>query len=97
MKIATTHTQSIVASAIGGIEARRPDELHPWPGNPRSHSTKQLARLKTSILSFGFTNAMLVDEVGIIFSSHGPAEAAICRNHSRVSPYVPLPVDSFSS
>ena len=76
MKIATTPTQSIVASAISGIEARRPDELQPWPGNPRSHSTKQLAKLKTSILTFGFTNAVLIDEGDIILSGHGRLEAA---------------------
>ena len=76
MKIATTPTQSIVASAISGIEARRPDELQPWPGNPRSHSTKQLDKLKTSILTFGFTNAVLIDEGSIILSGHGRVEAA---------------------
>ena len=42
-------------SKIGQIVERPPGELKPWPGNPRTHSDKQLAKLKASIQTFGFT------------------------------------------
>lgn len=32
-----------------------PSDLRPWPGNPRTHNDKQLAKLKSSIQKFGFT------------------------------------------
>ena len=33
-----------------GLINCRPGDLKPWPGNPRTHNDKQLAKLKTSIL-----------------------------------------------
>jgi ParB-like nuclease domain len=53
---------------IGQIVDRPPGELKPWPGNPRTHSDKQLAKLKASIQTFGFTAPVLVDEAGVILS-----------------------------
>lgn len=55
---------------------RRPEHLHPWPNNPRTHSDKQLAKLKASIQKFGFTAPVLIDEKGVILSGHGRVQAA---------------------
>jgi ParB-like chromosome segregation protein Spo0J len=63
-------------SKISEIIDRPPAELKPWPGNPRTHSDKQLAKLKASIQTFGFTAPVLVDEAGVILSRHGRVQAA---------------------
>lgn len=60
----------------GGIIERSPDDLKPWPDNPRTHSDKQLTKLKASIRKFGFTAPVLTDEHGTILSGHGRVEAA---------------------
>jgi DNA modification methylase len=64
------------ASKIGQIVERPPGDLTPWPGNPRTHSDKQLTKLKASIRTFGFTVPVLVDEAGVILSGHGRVQAA---------------------
>jgi len=61
---------------LGGIVDRAPADLKPWPGNPRTHSTKQLAKLKTSIQRFGFTIPVLTDESGTVLAGHGRVQAA---------------------
>ena len=63
-------------SKISEIIDRPPADLKPWPGNPRTHSDKQLAKLKASIQTFGFTAPVLVDEAGVILSGHGRVQAA---------------------
>ena len=64
------------SSKICQIVERPPGDLRPWPGNPRTHSDKQLAKLKASIQTFGFTAPVLVDEAGVILSGHGRVQAA---------------------
>jgi DNA modification methylase len=64
------------ASKISGIVYRPPCDLKPWPGNPRTHSDRQLVKLKASIQQFGFTAPVLVDEAGTILSGHGRVQAA---------------------
>ena len=64
-----------IANTSGIIE-RSPEGLKPWPGNPRTHSDKQLAKIKASIQKFGFTAPVLVDEDGVILSGHGRVMAA---------------------
>jgi len=64
------------ASNLSGIVPRPPGELKPWPSNPRTHSDKQLVKLKASIQKFGFTAPVLVDESGTILSGHGRVLAA---------------------
>jgi DNA modification methylase len=61
---------------ISGLAERAPGDLKPWPDNPRTHSDKQLHKLKASIQKFGFTAPVLVDENGVILSGHGRALAA---------------------
>jgi DNA modification methylase len=50
--------------------------LHPYPGNPRTHSKKQVRQIAESIRRFGFTNPVLIGENGEIIAGHGRVEAA---------------------
>lgn len=51
----TNETEVLEANVASGLIDRRPGDLKPWPGNPRTHNDKQLAKLKASIQKFGFT------------------------------------------
>jgi hypothetical protein len=51
----TKDTEVLETNVAIGLIHRRPGDLKPWPGNPRTHNDKQLAKLKTSIQKFGFT------------------------------------------
>ena len=51
-------------------------ELRPHAGNARVHSAEQLEQIKASMLAFGFTNPLLVDEDGVLIAGHG---GAACR------------------
>src|SRR5438067_13871739 len=72
----TKETEVLETNAASGLIDRRPGDLKPWPGNPRTHNDKQLAKLKTSIQKFGFTAPVLVDEAGVILGGHGRVQAA---------------------
>jgi hypothetical protein len=72
----TKETEVLGTKVASGLIDRRPGDLKPWPGNPRSHDDQQLAKLKTSIQKFGFTAPVLVDEAGVILSGHGRVQAA---------------------
>lgn len=65
-----------ITTNLGEIVDRAPADLRPWPGNPRIHSTKQLAKLKASIQRFGFTIPVLTDETGVVLAGHGRVQAA---------------------
>lgn len=52
------------------------EALKPRPGNPRTHSPRQLAQIASSIRRFGFTNPVLVDDSNSIVAGHGRVEAA---------------------
>ena len=45
MKPLTSSDTDHVAAKSGVIMDRHPDDLKPWPGNPRTHSDKQLVKL----------------------------------------------------
>jgi DNA modification methylase len=62
---------------ISGIVYRPPCDLSPWPGNPRIHADKQLAKLKASIQKFGFTAPVLTDEAGVVLAGHGRLQAGM--------------------
>ena len=51
-------------------------ELRPYPGNPRTHSRKQVRQIADSIQRFGFTNPILISECGEIIAGHGRVQAA---------------------
>ena len=58
------------------IVLRPASELRPHAGNARMHSAGQLDQIKASMLAFGFTNPLLVDEDGVLIAGHGRLDAA---------------------
>ena len=66
------------------IENRPIEQIHPYLGNPRTHTPKQVRRIADSIGEFGFTNPILVDEHDIIIAGHGRLEAAKLRGLTHV-------------
>ena len=52
------------------------DRLRPYERNPRTHSEDQVAQLAASMVEFGFTNPILVDETSGILAGHGRLMAA---------------------
>ncbi len=58
------------------IEERPIDALTPYPGNPRTHSPKQIRQIADSLKRFGWTNPVLVDDTGGIVAGHGRVAAA---------------------
>ena len=52
------------------------DTLKPNPKNARTHSKKQIRQIADSILAYGFTNPLLIDDAGMIIAGHGRLEAA---------------------
>ena len=58
------------------IQDRDPSSLRPYSDNARTHSRKQLKQIAASIERFGFTNPVLISELGEIIAGHGRVEAA---------------------
>jgi DNA modification methylase len=58
------------------IVLRPVGELRAHAGNARLHSTEQIEQIKASMMAFGFTNPLLVDEDGVLIAGHGRLEAA---------------------
>lgn len=55
-------------------------DLKPYEKNSRTHSIEQIEQIKRSILEFGFTNPILIDENNQIIAGHGRVEAAkLCK------------------
>jgi ParB family transcriptional regulator, chromosome partitioning protein len=52
------------------------DKLIPYINNSRTHSEAQIHQITASIVEFGFTNPVLIDEKGMIIAGHGRIEAA---------------------
>lgn len=50
--------------------------LVPYARNSRTHSPEQVAQIAASLREFGFTNPVLIDEVGGIIAGHGRVLAA---------------------
>jgi hypothetical protein len=69
-------------AATGGIRLPGPIEywpierLKPNPNDPRIHTPQQINRIAASILEFGFTAPILVDEKGGIIAGRGRLAAA---------------------
>lgn len=51
-------------------------KLVPYARNSRTHSEEQIEQLVASMRQFGFTNPVLIDEVGGIIAGHGRVMAA---------------------
>jgi ParB-like nuclease domain len=52
------------------------DRLRPYERNPRIHSEAQVDQIAASMVEFGWTNPVLVDEQGGILAGHGRLLAA---------------------
>ena len=52
------------------------DTLEAHPRNPRDHTAEQVAEVAASMVEFGFTAPILVDEGNVILSGHGRWAAA---------------------
>jgi len=52
------------------------ERLRPYERNPRTHGADQVAQLAASMVEFGFTNPILVDEGNGILAGHGRLMAA---------------------
>jgi DNA modification methylase len=52
------------------------DRLRPYERNPRTHSEVQVDQIAASMVEFGWTNPVLVDEQGGILAGHGRLLAA---------------------
>lgn len=57
------------------ITLRQLEALVPYARNARTHSPEQLAKLKASMLEFGWTNPVIADDKGIV-AGHGRIMAA---------------------
>jgi DNA modification methylase len=58
------------------IELWPVERLRPYERNPRTHGEDQVAQLAASMVEFGFTNPILVDETDGILAGHGRLLAA---------------------
>jgi len=58
------------------VEPKAPASLRPYARNARTHSRKQIKQIAESIQRFGFTNPVLISDVGEIIAGHGRVEAA---------------------
>ncbi len=60
----------------GSIEQLRIDELRPYERNPRTHSDNQVAKLAASLVEFGWTMPILVNDELEVIAGHGRMLAA---------------------
>jgi DNA modification methylase len=73
----TTAPQATGLAALADrIELWPIDRLRPYERNPRTHSEGQVDQLAASMVEFGWTNPVLVDEQGGILAGHGRLLAA---------------------
>jgi len=63
------------------------ERLIPYANNPRLHSAADIERIAASILKWGWTNPVLVDEHGVLIAGHGRVAAA-----AKLGLMVPIPV-----
>src|ERR687891_502070 len=65
-----------LAALAERIELWPIDRLRPYERNPRTHSEAQVDQIAASMVEFGWTNPVLVDEQGGILAGHGRLLAA---------------------
>jgi len=66
------------------IQYVEPEALKPYKNNSRTHSVDQVEQIQRSMIEFGFTNPILVDESFEIIAGHGRLEAAQNLEHEKV-------------
>lgn len=59
------------------LEKRDPKDLLPYAQNSRTHSEYQIKQIADSIIEFGFTNPVLIDEKDEVIAGHGRIFAAM--------------------
>ena len=69
-------TKSYKTNPADRVEKWPIEKLVPYARNSRTHSEEQIAQIAASIREWGFTTAVLVDEVGGIIAGHGRVLAA---------------------
>jgi DNA modification methylase len=73
----TTAPQATGLAALAErIELWPIEKLRPYERNPRTHSEAQVDQIAASMVEFGWTNPVLVDERGGILAGHGRLLAA---------------------
>ena len=72
---ATLQASGLVALA-DRIELWPIEKLRPYERNPRTHSEAQVDQIAASMVEFGWTNPVLVDEQGGVLAGHGRLLAA---------------------
>ena len=70
------HKRGKKMSSKDNVEHIAIRDLEPWARNARTHSKKQVRQIADSIVQFGFTNPVLIDETGTILAGHGRVSAA---------------------
>ena len=56
-------------------------KIKPNPHNARTHSKKQIRQIADSIVAFGVTAPVIIDEEGVLLAGHGRWEAAKLLGH----------------
>jgi ParB-like chromosome segregation protein Spo0J len=65
-----------LAALVERIELWAVDRLRPYERNPRTHSEAQVDQIAASMVEFGWTNPILIDENAGILAGHGRLLAA---------------------
>ena len=71
-----TKTPDLPIFSPEDIKQSRIIDLTLYKNNPRVHSDVQIERLAISLQEFGFTNPVLVDDLGNVVCGHGRIAAA---------------------
>jgi DNA modification methylase len=59
------------------VEWRDPATLIPYINNAKTHSPEQIAKVASSIATFGFDQPIVVDGLGVIITGHARREASL--------------------
>ena len=68
--------EAAVRARALAVEYRSIDELTPYLKNARIHNRAQIRKLQRSLKKFGWTNPILIDDLGNLICGHGRLEAA---------------------
>lgn len=66
----------MTAKKVPKYRNAKTESLIPYARNSRTHSKDQISQIASSIKEFGFTNPILIDELGGIIAGHGRLLAA---------------------
>lgn len=66
------------------VERRPISELQAYARNARTHSPEQVDQIKASMLEWGWTAPVLVDELGVLIAGHGRILAALQLGYDTV-------------